>query len=70
VIESYLNREKGIDYNLGRTSHSCDFGTGNFTYIDEGDTTLESFSLEHNQKYDCHLLKKQLNQKVGNWFCI
>ena len=44
-MEAYFGPE-GIGYNIIRTSiHSCDFGLGSHTYIDEGDTSLATFSI-------------------------
>lgn len=50
VIDGYFG-EEGLRYNMGRiTIHSCDFGLGNYTYLDGEDESLESFSLEHDRK--------------------
>ncbi len=50
VIDGYFG-EEGLHYNMGRiTIHSCDFGLGNYTYLDGEDESLESFSLEHDRK--------------------
>lgn len=50
VIDGYFG-EDGLRYNMGRiTIHSCDFGLGNYTYLDGEDESLESFSLEHDRK--------------------
>lgn len=50
VLKSYFDQEVGLGYNIGRVSiHSCDFGLGNYTYVDEGDTSLESFTIDHDQ---------------------
>ncbi|HBP45769.1 MAG TPA: glycosyl hydrolase [Flavobacteriales bacterium] len=39
--------EGGINYNIIRTSiHSCDFGLGSHTYIEEGDSALTTFNIE------------------------
>ncbi|MBQ7615702.1 MAG: glucosylceramidase [Butyrivibrio sp.] len=41
----------GLRYNIGRIHmNSCDFALGNYTYIDEGDESLSSFSIEHDEK--------------------
>ena len=38
--------EGGINYNIVRTSiHSCDFGLGSHTYIEEGDSALTTFDV-------------------------
>lgn len=50
VIEGYFGKD-GLRYNMGRiTIHSCDFGLGNYTYLDGDDESLESFSLTHDSK--------------------
>ena len=51
-LESYFSRDKGIGYTLARTIiHSCDFSSESYTYIEEGDETLETFSIERDLKY-------------------
>ncbi len=51
-LEAYFNPLTGLGYTLGRVAiHSCDFALGHYTYIDEGDTTLESFSIERDTRY-------------------
>ena len=51
LIEAYFDREKGIGYNFGRLSiGSCDFSTEDYTYVEEGDETLESFDISHDKK--------------------
>ncbi len=43
--------EEGLRYNIGRVHmNSCDFSLGNYTYIEEGDESLETFSIEHDEK--------------------
>ncbi|MDR2889312.1 MAG: glucosylceramidase [Lachnospiraceae bacterium] len=50
VIAGYYTPE-GLNYNLGRIPiHSSDFGLGNYTYIDEGDKELATFSVERDEK--------------------
>lgn len=47
IIRDYFSRE-GLDYHFGRLHmNSCDFALGNYTYIEEGDETLESFDISH-----------------------
>ena len=51
LIEAYFDSEKGIGYNFGRLSiASCDFSTEDYTYVEEGDETLESFDISHDKK--------------------
>ena len=42
-IRDYFG-DDGLRYNMGRiTINSCDFALGNYTYVEEGDSTLDSF---------------------------
>ncbi|MCA1064171.1 glycoside hydrolase family 30 protein [Rossellomorea sp. AcN35-11] len=51
VIRRYFHPEEGLGYRLGRTHiNSCDFSLGNYTYVKDGDTSLESFSIEREKK--------------------
>lgn len=47
VIRDYFSAD-GLKYNLGRIHmNSCDFGLGNYTYIEEGDKELKTFDIAH-----------------------
>jgi len=51
-MEAYYSVDKGIGYSLARTIiHSCDFSTASYTYIEEGDTELKTFNIDHDRKY-------------------
>jgi glucosylceramidase len=66
LLEAYYNTEKGIGYNLMRTTiHSSDFSSASYTYIDEGDTALKTFSIEHDRKYRIPLIKKAIAAAGG-----
>ena len=65
-LEAYYNKEKGIGYSLARTSiHSCDFSTESYTYVDEGDKFLKTFSIEHDKKYRIPLIKRAIEATGG-----
>ena len=65
-LEAYYNQEKGIGYSLARTSiHSCDFSTSSYTYIDEGDKSLKTFSVDHDKKYRIPFIKKATEAAGG-----
>ena len=52
VIQAYYSRTDGLGYSIGRIPiHSCDFSLGNYTYVDENDASLSSFSLDHEDEY-------------------
>lgn len=65
-MEAYFNPEKGIGYTLARTTiHSCDFSSGSYTYIDEHDSSLMSFNIEHDKKYRIPFIKKAIESAGG-----
>lgn len=52
IIDSYFHPDKGLGYSLGRTHiHSCDFSLGNYTYVEENDEKLRTFSIEREHRY-------------------
>lgn len=61
LIRLYFGRETGIGYNFGRTPiHSCDFALDIYTYVQKGDLTLETFSIERDKKYIIPLIRDAL----------
>lgn len=66
LMQAYYDKDKGIGYSLIRTNiHSCDFSSGSYTYIDEGDAALKTFSIAHDRKFKIPLLKKALATTGG-----
>ena len=60
LIDAYYGAD-GIDYSLLRTTiHSCDFSSGSYTYIEEGDKELKTFSIDHDRKYRIPMIKKAM----------
>jgi glucosylceramidase len=58
-LTAYFDKQKGIGYTIGRTSiHSCDFSSGSYTYVKEGDKSLSSFSVAHDEEYRIPFIKK------------
>ncbi|MEI7676464.1 MAG: glycoside hydrolase family 30 protein [Bacteroidales bacterium] len=58
LLTAYYNKSKGIGYSMVRTNiHSCDFSSGSYTYINEGDKSLNSFSIDHDKKFRIPLIK-------------
>lgn len=50
-IKAYFDRKNGIGYTLGRLSiASCDFSTEDYTYVKEGDASLDSFDISHDKQ--------------------
>jgi glucosylceramidase len=65
-LEAYYDKDQGIGYTLGRTTiHSCDFSSSSYTYIEEGDKDLSSFSIKYDRKR-IPFIKRQLRLQVVN----
>ncbi|MFP9098726.1 glycoside hydrolase family 30 protein [Flavobacterium sp. RHBU_24] len=66
LINAYYDTDKGIGYSIIRTNiHSCDFSSGSYTYVKEGDKTLKSFDISHDKKYRIPMIKDAL-KTAGN----
>src|SRR5438552_13117638 len=51
ILKAYFDVNTGIGYTLARTNiHSCDFSSGTYTYVNEGDKDLRSFSVDHDKQ--------------------
>ncbi len=65
-MQAYFDKTKGIGYTLARTNiHSCDFSSGSYTYITEGDKELTSFSVEHDKKFRIPFIKEAIQAAGG-----
>ncbi|HAS72934.1 MAG TPA: glucosylceramidase [Clostridiales bacterium UBA8960] len=52
IIKKYFDPVEGLGYTMGRVSiHSCDFSLENYTYVEEGDQTLETFDISREKKW-------------------
>ena len=65
-LQAYFDREKGIGYSLIRTNiHSCDFSSGSYTYVDEGDSLLKTFDISHDKQFRIPLIKQSIAAAGG-----
>jgi len=65
-IDAHFDEQRGIGYKLARTNiHSCDFSSGSYTYVDEGDKELKSFSVAHDKQYRIPFIKEILAATNG-----
>jgi glucosylceramidase len=65
-LEAHFDPRKGIGYRLARTSiHSCDFSSASYTYVDEGDKALKSFSIDHDRQYRIPFIKRAIAATGG-----
>jgi len=66
LLEAYYDPEKGIGYTLARTNiHSCDFSSGSYTYVEEGDKDLATFTIDHDREFRIPLIKKAIEAAGG-----
>jgi glucosylceramidase len=65
-LQAYYDVSNGIGYTLARTSiHSSDFSSSSFTYTDDGDKELKTFSIEHDKKYRIPFIKQVMGAAGG-----
>lgn len=65
-LDAYFDPGKGIGYRLARTNiHSCDFSSGSYTYVKEGDKELDSFSVDHDRQYRIPFIKRAIAATGG-----
>lgn len=65
-MDAYFSKDKGIGYSLARTTiHSSDFSSSSYTYINEGDSALKTFSIDHDKKYRIPFIKKAIATAGG-----
>src|SRR5947199_1394857 len=66
ILDAYFDPSKGIGYTLARTNiHSCDFSSESYTYVNEGDKELQSFSVSHDKQYRIPFIKEALAATGG-----
>ena len=65
-LKAYYDTQKGIGYTLARTNiNSCDFSSGSYTYVTEGDKELKSFNIDHDLKFRIPFIKKAITAAGG-----
>ncbi|MBI2284303.1 MAG: glycoside hydrolase family 30 protein [Bacteroidetes bacterium] len=65
-LTAYYDVNKGIGYTLARTNiHSCDFSSGSYTYVKEGDADLGSFNIDHDRQYRIPFIKRVIAAAGG-----
>ncbi|WP_419801629.1 glycoside hydrolase family 30 protein [Mucilaginibacter sp.] len=66
LLQAYFNADKGIGYTMGRTNiQSCDFSSGSYSYVNEGDAGLKSFSVKHDEQYRIPFIKQVMAAAGG-----
>jgi glucosylceramidase len=65
-LQSYFSLDKGIGYSLVRTNiHSCDFSSGSYTYVQDNDKSLKTFSVSHDEQYRIPFIKRAIHAAGG-----
>lgn len=65
-LKAYYDPNSGIGYTLGRTNiHSCDFSSDMYTYTASNDTSLKTFTLDHDKKYRIPFIKQVIAAAGG-----
>jgi len=65
-LKAYYDPKAGIGYTLARTNiHSCDFSSGSYTYVKEGDRELSSFNIDHDKQYRIPFIKDAIAAAGG-----
>jgi glucosylceramidase len=66
LLQAYYDTKKGIGYTLARTNiNSCDFSSGSYTYVAEGDKELKSFNIDHDLQFRIPFIKKAIEAAGG-----
>ncbi len=66
LLIAYYDPQKGIGYTLARTNiQSCDFSSGSYSYVKEGDKNLKTFNVDHDKKYRIPFIKKAIAAAGG-----
>ena len=66
ILQAYYDTEKGIGYTFARTNiNSCDFSSGSYTYVEEGDKELKTFNVDHDRQFKIPLIKKAIAAAGG-----
>jgi len=59
LLTAYYSSTNGIGYTIARTNiNSCDFSSDMYTYVNDNDKSLGSFSVEHDKKFKLPFLKE------------
>lgn len=69
LLKAYFDKENGIGYNIARTNiNSCDFSSDMYTYVQDGDKELKTFTIEHDRKYKIPFIKEAMKAAGGSLY--
>ena len=65
-MTAYYDKNKGIGYDFSRTNiASCDFSSDTYAYVTDKDTSLNSFSVAHDEKFRIPFIKQAIAAAGG-----
>ncbi len=66
LLTKYYDPKAGIGYTLARTNmNSCDFSSSSYTYVDDMDKELKTFSIAHDLRFRIPLIKRAMAAAGG-----
>lgn len=66
ILRAYYDAKDGIGYTLARTTiHSCDFSSTSYTYVEENDQDLNTFSIQSDEQYRIPFIKQATEAAGG-----
>ncbi|RYY46726.1 MAG: glycosyl hydrolase [Chitinophagaceae bacterium] len=66
LLKAYFDKTDGIGYTVGRTNiNSCDFSSGSYTYVQEGDKELKTFNIAPDEKFKMPFIKEAIAAAGG-----
>lgn len=66
LLKAYYDKKDGIGYTMVRTTiGSSDFSSGSYAYVQDGDTALKTFSIDHDRQYRIPLIKAAMKTAGG-----
>src|SRR5687768_8107078 len=66
LLKAYFDKTTGIGYTLGRTNiNSCDFSSGSYTYVADGDEELKTFDIAPDKKFKIPFIKAAIAAAGG-----
>ncbi|RSK33212.1 glycoside hydrolase family 30 protein [Hymenobacter metallilatus] len=66
LLQAYFSPTNGIGYTLARTNiASCDFSSGSYTYVQDNDKDLNTFSVKHDEQFRVPFIRQAIQAAGG-----
>ncbi|HPG10160.1 MAG TPA: glycoside hydrolase family 30 protein [Chitinophagaceae bacterium] len=66
-LRAHFDKKEGIGYTVARTNiNSCDFSSDMYTYIKEGDSSLQTFDITHDKKFKIPFIQEAQQAAGGS----